>query len=142
MDCPFVVGQKVVYIDDRYNDVALSTGGIVDYKSFMINTHGVIFPEIGKTYTIREITTSRLEGSDHPTLLLVEIVNPLVRYLGYPTPAEQQFRCSRFRPLIKKKTDISVFKAMLNKSPSQNLDELVKSKSADRKKKVVEKANG
>lgn len=109
MECNFVVGQKVVLVDDKWPKRTYS-GQITR-------------PVRGGVYTIREIRLSLVpeRGGIRPCLLLSEIVNgkvavesPAGMGMGEPT-----FDCSRFRPVQARKSDISVFKAMLNPSKEQ-----------------------
>lgn len=104
MECNFTIGQKVVCVDH------------------MNNSKTSKLPEIqkGRTYKIREIGIQEVEGvgifDDEITLWLEGISRP------YKTPsgaADIGFRCSRFRPVVERKTDISIFKAMLNPSKEQ-----------------------
>jgi hypothetical protein len=66
-------------------------------------------PVLNSIYTIREVIT--LNG--HVAVRLVEIKNPVLEY-GDGTN-EMAFRASRFRPVVERKTDISIFTAMLKK---------------------------
>jgi hypothetical protein len=63
-------------------------------------------PKVGEIYTIRLIYPSSLTGE--PGFLLEEIVNGL-----HPNGREYGFYADRFRPVVERKTDISIFKAML-----------------------------
>ena len=95
----FRVGQKVVCVPDTEADA---------------QTHGRVWhsdvPKIGAIYTIIGFGSGYY--GDYPVLLLKEIknyINFLKRDVGY--------RASRFRPLVTRKTDISIFKRML--TPNQ-----------------------
>lgn len=59
------------------------------------------YPVEGQVYTIREVMLS--------SVLLAEIVSAIGRS-GY----EGAFDANRFRPIVEKKTDISIFTAMLS----------------------------
>lgn len=78
-------------------------------------------PTVGQTYTIREIGFFHGRYPNRLQVRLVEIVNQSRPYerLGM---WEQCFRASRFRPVQKRSTDISIFTAMLN--PSDELAEV------------------
>ncbi|PAQ03699.1 hypothetical protein LRP31_25620 [Mesorhizobium mediterraneum] len=74
-------------------------------------------PIAGQIYTIREI------GFLHPTIhrlqvRLFEIENVVHRYNDIGM-WEQTFYASRFRPVQKRSTDISLFRALLNPTPEQ-----------------------
>lgn len=89
----FRVGQKVVCV----------RGPIYFTKA----PHDVC---VGKIYTVREL---RLSRRNEPGILVDEIHNPIHPKIG----REYGFIAARFRPVVERKTDISVFTAMLN--PSQ-----------------------
>ncbi len=95
----FYVGQKVIFIDDNW-DYCMRT-----YKEYWPN-----LPIKGCVYTIRQITDNG-PLYDHG-LMLCEIHNPIKKFstgIG-----EGNFKAIRFKPLIERKTDISIFKEMLN----------------------------
>jgi hypothetical protein len=102
MEYNFTVGQKVVCIDGSApsRDVKFSLGSR--------------YPDDGKIYTIREC----LIWGGSPAVRLQEIVNPKLNFIheGF---SEQAFSPERFRPVIQRKTDISIFKAMLTPSKEQ-----------------------
>lgn len=93
----FRVGQKVVCISGPISN----DGGYGDEKQ----------PEIGRVYTIRCMET----WDGILCVSLVEIINPIHSYLQ--AVGELVFVASRFRPVVSRKTDISIFKRML--TPSQ-----------------------
>jgi hypothetical protein len=98
--CNFRVGQKVLCINDQWNE----------YHANIARRLGVTLPVLGGIYTIRAIEIRPQRGD----LYFVEIVNPIIEYdIGR---AEQGFHVARFRPVVERKTDISVFRAMLNPS--------------------------
>lgn len=70
-----------------------------------------IMPKIGGVYTIREIVSSAL---GHQGFKLVEIVNRPAQYRQRHD--ECNFIATRFRPIVERKTDISIFTDMLNPS--------------------------
>lgn len=93
----FHIWQKVVCIDD--------TGFDWDEEEVSLGCAG---PRRGNVYTVR--------GFYMPTSIwLEEIKNPLLDYDddGIVGLLELSFRVERFRPLDEKKTDISIFTAML-----------------------------
>lgn len=68
-----------------------------------------IVPEYGAIYTVRAIVPC---VDDTPGLLLNEIRNPSMNYdEGFD---ECTFEASEFRPVVKRKTNISALKALLN----------------------------
>lgn len=73
---------------------------------------GETFPEFGRIYTIRSIES--VDG--WAWVRLAEIVNPLHHYTRSGRPSEAQFRIDRFRPIVERKTDISVFTEILRKA--------------------------
>lgn len=88
----FRVGQKVVCIKkDTWNNIK----------------HNETCPRFGEVLTVRCIDHD-FEGA---WLRFEEIVNPLIEYsCGL---CEAHFRSDRFRPVIERKTDISIFQEML-----------------------------
>ncbi|KQZ49739.1 hypothetical protein ASD54_12435 [Rhizobium sp. Root149] len=99
--CNFTVGMKVVCI---------RPSGHLEF-SCCCNT----VPELGQVYTIRQIEKNPANGEIY--FRLEEIVNPPRYYAeGY---GEYCFHRSWFRPVVERKTDISIFRAMLNKTPEQ-----------------------
>lgn len=105
VDLMFYVGQKVVCVEPSRG------GGYPDD----------IVPYVGGIYTIRGIDANRAGGAYHTGLFLEEIVNPLRGYAGYVVLSEASFRATRFRPLTERKTDISVFRALLNPADHKEL---------------------
>lgn len=109
-------GDEVVFVDEnalrkelyRYNE---------------------IMPELDKIYTIKDIGISK-HNKDAVCLYLNEISNETGNLygLGFNTVG---FFASAFRKVQKHKTDISIFKSMLNKSPEENNKELVESQVKD-----------
>lgn len=92
----FYVGQKVVCVDDS----KWSYGGPWDY------------PRKGSVYTV---DGSAKHWSGGHGILIREIKNV---YCGKPQP----FLASRFRPVVEKKTDISIFTALLNPANHKQLE--------------------
>lgn len=93
------VGMKVVCVD------AQACGGYGDEH----------LPQVGSVYTIRELLSDDFSGI--PCLRLVEIVNRTREYehaiTGKVVVVEPAFTCRKFRPVQPRKTDISIFTAML-----------------------------
>lgn len=95
----FTVGQKVV--------LAVPYGEAEQFVAFL---NGDILPVPGVVYTIKEIEPVELDGLVF--IRLNEISNPI------PEGKEREaaFNSSRFRPVVERKTDISIFTALLNKT--------------------------
>lgn len=100
----FYVGQKVVCIVDA---TAWRHG------------RGEIKPQKGSIYTVRTIMPSfRFRGE--ATIMLVEIVNKPREYAeGF---VECSFRAIRFRPVVERKTDISIFQKLLDPANHRQLE--------------------
>ncbi|NTA27435.1 hypothetical protein [Allorhizobium ampelinum] len=106
----FRVGQKVVLVDDSTHSSPSSLARIEGEK------RGVKYPIKGKVYTVRK--TVVISNTEELAILLVEIDNgeASVRF-GFKN--EAAFLASRFRPVVERKTDISIFKALLNTTPEK-----------------------
>jgi hypothetical protein len=87
----FRVGQKVVCVDDAIPTFARLVRWVFRFPWNLRR---------GEIYTIAKV--SNIAG---PTVTLIEVKNP-------PLP-EGAFWARRFRPVVERKTDISVFEAML-----------------------------
>jgi hypothetical protein len=96
----FHVGQKVVCVDDYFAPSAVIPG--------------TILPKKGDVYTVREL----FPYWGWAAIRLHEIHNPPGTYRDEGTGelVEAAFPAFRFRPVIERKTDISVFTAMLKPS--------------------------
>lgn len=70
-------------------------------------------PERGRVYTVRAILSWNFDNGNYVALLLDEIRNPVLDWVGEGR-SEHPFWIGRFRPVVERKTDISIFKAMLN----------------------------
>ena len=94
----FEIGQKVVCIrgSQDNNITVLIWGGYHVHE--------------GEVYTIRGFAANPIDMTS-PGVYLEEIINPS-GLLG----DEVAYRMDRFRPIVEKKTDISVFTEMLNKA--------------------------
>jgi hypothetical protein len=98
----FRVGQKVVCVETWH----LNGTGYGDE----------VGPVRGRIYTIRDIGFGLNPAYPHSLQVrLAEITIPLRPYRGFPLQ-EPGFSVSRFRPIVERKTDISIFTAMLNPS--------------------------
>ena len=97
--CNFYVGQRVVYAPQDPED----------YDKSRQRYPTLVFPKIGKVYTVREIFLVRIE--DRVGLRLAEIVNREVFYAE--GPLEPGFWHCDFKPV----TDISELEKLLNVVP-------------------------
>ena len=107
MECPFVVGQKVVCVDKCWKNKSNS------YPD-------EIFPTQNQIYTIR--TIELVEDGPHINVVvvrLIEIVNKTREYVG--GRLEPRFYHWHFKPLQETKTDISVFNKLLNPAPKEKI---------------------
>lgn len=104
----FHLGQKVVCVEQ------------FDTPYFRNET----VPVKGEVYTIRGIVpVSEFPiYVNNPGVYLEEIVNPLNLYLTWTGErlAEQCWDIMFFRPLVERKTDISIFTALLNPKIMEN----------------------
>lgn len=101
----FRVGQKVVCVDNKPHKGCAFLGDR---------------PVEGEIYTVRKTgLTSWIDG--RPGILVAEIRNL----------HDACFWADRFRPVVEKKTDISIFEAMLAPSPKRKLIALVPAGDAD-----------
>ncbi len=89
----FRVGQKVVCVDD------IPSPGKVWYTQK---------PTVGHVYTVSGHGVGYY--GDYPVIFVAELNNPLIGY-----------RETRFRPIVERKTDISIFKAMLTPASKKEL---------------------
>jgi hypothetical protein len=105
MMCNFKVGQKVVCIA---NELPNLPGFIIlgDY----------VQAELNRIYTIRAIDVSPI--TNRAVLRFVEIEDQLAKFVlnGEVAYGIVGYHSHCFRPLVKRATDISIFKAMLNTS--------------------------
>lgn len=97
------IGQKVVCINDDWPPM---------WRDHWMTTCAPEFPVKGQVYTIRAIVTRAIGDAG---LRFVEIKNPEVNcvFEGQSIVAEIVFRASYFRPLVERKTDISIFTRLL-----------------------------
>ena len=94
----FRVGQKVVCVD---------ADGLQSDRSIFSS-----LPQVGSVYTVREIIPSDCGWPRVPALTLNEIKGEWDPMWG----VEYSFLATRFRPIVDRTTDISVFKEMLHPS--------------------------
>lgn len=91
------IGQKLVCVKLGAPETELSW-----------RAQGFVWPVLGSIYTLRGFAPP----TDCLSLLLNEIRNPLL--FGAFEPGYEEWG---FRPVVERKTDISVFQAMLTPSP-------------------------
>lgn len=106
--CNFQVGQKVVCVKPSPLEQRVLR---------MLASMGCMMPSIGQTLTIRDVYVGSFKGQPEVFLKFHEIVNPPVHCRD--VFREGGFIANRFRPVVERKTDISIFQAMLNKTPEQ-----------------------
>ena len=107
MTCNFRVGQKVVCVDD--SDPVGSAGWHARKGTKFGLSHGKVYTIEG-IYEAPGFYNGKLENS--VCLSLAELKKP-------PPPIHpwaDGFNAKRFRPVVQRKTDISVFKALLTPS--------------------------
>lgn len=98
MKCDFVVGQKVVLIKP-----------FPDHEIERAEADGVILPSMAVVYTVRDIEPGVGLYVGRFALRFIELVNPPHHSNGL----EPAFVHTMFRPVVERKTDISIFKRML-----------------------------
>lgn len=99
MKCNFVVGQRVVMVREY-----------PETERLRALDEGVTLPSLRSVYTIRDISPGADIWTRHLVFLrFVELVNgPHIS-----TGIEPNFESSGFSPIVERKTDISIFTAML-----------------------------
>ena len=102
----FHVGQKVVCVNAEWDDP--------HWCKFTPNR-----PVAGGVYTIREIHSA---FPHRVGFYLDELPNPVVIWVE--RTGEGAFLSTRFRPVIERKTDISVFTALLNPANHKHLEDV------------------
>lgn len=105
MECNFTVGQKVVCVN-----ADVTAGYRIPGLNYSGDLSGL---RDGAVYTIREVFLCDIHGR-----VLISL-NEIRRRVQEGTKQEFGFDPRRFRPVDHRKTDISVFKAMLNPSKEQ-----------------------
>jgi hypothetical protein len=106
----FHIGQRVICVDDKF----VGENGVFDRTFTERCPH---LPLKGRIYTVRAFSVPYAGYPGTPGMLLKEIINPPCPYVE--GRFEPSFFPSHFRPLAERKTDISVFTAMLNKTPEK-----------------------
>jgi hypothetical protein len=99
MTMAFYVGQKVVRISGPET-----------------SPDGSIMPKIGSIYTIRSIE-DRSAGEPVWKAGLAVTLAEIVSAIHPATGKEYAFLSTNFRPVVEKKTDISIFTEMLHQTP-------------------------
>jgi hypothetical protein len=105
----FHIGQRVICVDDRF----VGENRVFD-PTFTERCPNV--PVKGHIYTVRDFVVPYAGYPGTPGILLQEIINPPCPYLE--GTFEPSFFPLHFRP--QRKTEISVFTAMLKKTPEHN----------------------
>lgn len=101
------VGMKVVAVG----------GGEDGPRSIKNKPSDAQMPKRGSVYTIRQMNM----WPDGLTILLEELDNSHLIARGFGT-IEPGFNAAKFRPVQTRKTDISIFTALLNPSPADRAD--------------------
>lgn len=99
----FRVGQKVVCVDDS------------GWESWRASW---LLPVTGTTYTIRSIGHAYTNETQEPCIRLEELRNREAQVPGQ----EPNFRASRFRPLVERKTEtgMAILREILDRESHQN----------------------
>lgn len=104
----FYIGQKVVCIAKGDWSTAI--------QIHLEGGQRVVVPKAGDIYTIRDIYIDPFIGVTG--IRLVEVVNDsITRWANYKLYMEIGWHEHEFRPLQERKTDISIFRKLLNPSP-------------------------
>ncbi len=106
----FHIGQRVVCLDDRF----VGENRVFD-PTFITRCPNL--PVKGHVYTVRGFVVPYAWYPATLGILLEEIVNPPCPY--FEGTFEPSFFPSHFRPITLRNADISVFTAMLNKTPEK-----------------------
>lgn len=96
----FYIGQKVVWVGNP--------NGKKSPPEYRLTK--------GKIYTIRDIDLRAVDLHGCATIRVEEMIRPVVFAIDVDLIWEIGYHPNSFRPLVKKKTDISIFTAMLNKN--------------------------
>lgn len=83
----------------------------VDWEAW-VSYWKIARPVRGSIYTVRD---ARFGKSGRQHIRLVEIVNPAAEFCDAP-PQEPWWWAEAFRPIVERKTDISIFTKMLKPS--------------------------
>jgi hypothetical protein len=106
----FRIRQRITCVDDIF----VGENRVYD-PTFTVRCPNL--PLKGHVYTVRGFVVPYAGYSGTPGILLEEISNPPCPY--FEGTFEPSFFPSHFRPLTDRKTDISVFKEMLNDTPEK-----------------------
>lgn len=104
----FRIGQEIVCIDDDYS--------IFTFAQLYRTPRR---PVKGQKYTVRGL---HYVIDERQTILLEEIINPVVRWMAPWGLLEPGFWISRFKPVVETKTDISTLIALLNPINHKHLE--------------------
>ena len=107
----FHIGQRVICVDDRF----VGENRVFD-PTFTERCPNV--PVKDHIYTVRDFVVPYAGYPGTPGILLEEIINPPCPY--FEGTFEPSFFPLHFRPFSQRKTEISVFTAMLKKTPEHN----------------------
>jgi hypothetical protein len=99
----FYIGQRVVCVGGR------ATSRSPAFWKAWREQHKIIIPQRGIVYTIRDTRMAK-DGTQRARLM--EIINPAVPFTDAPDQ-EPWFQSASFRPVVERKTDISIFTRML-----------------------------
>lgn len=111
MSYQYYEGQKVVCVNDHFE------------ARHHPKCTGLIWPNDGAVYTIRSFEAIKNSyGKDVVILRFTEFSNPAIKWANISLPIEPGYARHRFRPLQKRKTDIQIFKAMLNPSKAKQAE--------------------
>lgn len=97
----FYVGQKVVCVEASPR---------ADYTPWKVSIFDMEGLTEGRIYTVRAVSVQR-----GVSVIFVIEINRRWKVDG----REQGYAAVRFRPIVERKTDISIFKAMLNPSKQE-----------------------
>lgn len=100
MDCPFIVGQRVVCIDDSWREP--------DLIRFLERVCHYRFPRLNHVYTVRGVLIYQFDPTPDVGVYLEELRNPVIQWRDGDY-SELAFSPCRFRPLQTRPTDIEVF---------------------------------
>lgn len=99
----FDIGQRVICIGGGPSRFS------VEYWESWRQQWGLTFPCRGRPYSVRK---TRIAKDGTQRIRLVEIVNPEVQFSDAPNQ-EPWWQSVSFRPVVKRETDISVFRKIL-----------------------------
>lgn len=98
----FFVGQKVVCVDDSLRARWRRNDWFERFRSWNILDHNL---NRGDVYTVTHVDIVQTDGGAFEVLLVAEAKHFEFPWLGFPS--------FQFRPLIERKTDISIFTELL-----------------------------